>query len=165
MTKPVINLDALETYDWGNGGRFEAKLGRIGPAIGAKQLGAMLHIVPPGKAAFPRHNHHANEEMIYVLSGTGTWHAGEDRHPVRAGDMIGAPAGGAETAHQLENTGTEELRYICFSTRIDPEIAEYPDSGKVGVFAGVPETGGYRDAKIVWFGRLGPSLDYWEGDE
>ena len=31
--------------------KFKAKLGRMGPALGAEKLGAMLTIVEPGKIA------------------------------------------------------------------------------------------------------------------
>ena len=41
-------------------------------SIGAQKLGCQLHVVPAGKKAFPRHAHHVNEEMFFVLSGEGT---------------------------------------------------------------------------------------------
>ncbi len=41
------------------------------------------------------------------------------------------PAEGS--AHQLTNRGETNLKYICISTMIDPDIKIYPDSGKVGV--------------------------------
>ena len=52
--------------------QFVAKLGRIGAMIGASKLGCQLHVVPPGKKAYPRHAHHVNEEMFFVLSGEGS---------------------------------------------------------------------------------------------
>ena len=80
---------------------------------------------------------------------------------MRAGDLIAAPPGDGSTAHQIENTSQAELRYLTFSTQLDPEVVEYPDSGKIGIasYAG-------HDAPTV---RLlvpaGRSLDYWEGEE
>jgi hypothetical protein len=35
----------------------------------------------------------------------------------RSGDVIACPAGGRETAHQIINTGTDELRYLAVSTK------------------------------------------------
>jgi uncharacterized cupin superfamily protein len=163
--KPVINIEDVPLRDFGNGGRLAAKLGRIGPEIGARQLGCMLHIVPPGKAAFPRHAHHANEEMIVVLAGEGQWCAGDETHAVRAGDVIAAPAGDGDTAHQLVNTGGEDLRYLCLSTRNDPDVVEYPDSGKFAVASMVPPDKGLLGARIAYIGRTGESLDYWDGEE
>lgn len=161
----VVHLEEVVLREWGHGTRFSAKLGRVGPLIGAKQLGCQLHVVPPGKAAFPRHAHHVNEEMLVILSGEGTYRLGDESHPVRAGHVCAAPAGGVETAHQLVNTGAEDLRYLCLSTRHDPDVFEYPDSGKIGVASGVPETGGLKSAKAfhLW-SKDDTSLGYWDGE-
>ena len=43
---------------------------------------------------------------------------------------------GAAGAHQVINRSGEPARFIMFSTMTEPEIAEYPDSGNIGVFAG-----------------------------
>jgi len=50
------------------GSSFSAYRQRVGAAIGAKKLGYSFFTVPPGKAAFPFHLHHTNEEMIYIKS-------------------------------------------------------------------------------------------------
>lgn len=169
MAGPVIHLDDVPLRDWGHGDRFAARLGRVGGLIGAQALGCQLHEVPPGKTAFPRHAHHANEEMIIVLAGEGTYEAGGETYPVRAGSVCAAPAGGAETAHQLLNTGTDVLRYLCVSTRNDPDIVEYPDSGKMMVSSLVPEGQGLMQGRIFHItrptdpGREG--LDYWDGED
>ena len=97
MSKPVVNLADVPLREGGNGKQFAAKLGRIGALIGATKLGCQLHIVPPGKKAFPRHAHHVNEEMFFVLSGQGTYRLGEETYPIREGDVISAPAGDAST--------------------------------------------------------------------
>lgn len=161
----VVNVDDVPLMDFGHGEGFIAKLGRIGPLVGAEQLGCMLTIVPPGKKAFPFHCHHANEEMAVILSGTGEARIGDARHPLRAGDIVGMPAGGRETAHQIINTGSDELRYLCLSTMKGPEAVEYPDSGKFAVTAGMPPGGGPRDASLRFIGRPESSLDYWDGEE
>ena len=164
MTKPVINIAEIPLRSLTHGKGFAAQLGRIGSLIGAKKLGCQLHIVPPGKKAFPRHAHHVNEEMMFILSGEGAYRAGEESYPVRAGDIIAAPAGDGSTAHQLLNTGANDLRYLCFSTRLDPEVVEYPDSGKFAVASMVPEEQGLMAARIAFVGRLGSGVDYWDGE-
>src|SRR6516165_7723038 len=133
MTKPVINLEDVPLREMSHGNLFSAQLGRTGHLVGAKQLGCQLHVVPAGKKAFPRHAHHVNEEMFFVLSGTGSYRAGEEVFPICAGDVIAAPAGDGATAHQIVNNSGAELRYLAFSTRRDPEVVEYPDSGKFAV--------------------------------
>jgi hypothetical protein len=39
---------------------------------GGEKLGYSLYEVPLGRRAWPCHYHHANEEAIYVLYGSGT---------------------------------------------------------------------------------------------
>ena len=161
---PILNIAEVPLRDLAHGQRYESKLGRIGGRIGARQLGCQLHIVPPGKTAFPFHAHHSNEEMFFIVEGHGTLRLGDARHSIRAGDVISAPAGDAATAHQIVNSSDVELRYLGFSTRHDPDVVEYPDSGKFGVASLVPRDGGSASARIFHLARPGTSLDYWDGE-
>ena len=165
VTKPVVNIADVPLRDGGNGNQFVAKLGRIGASIGAQKLGCQLHIVPAGKKAFPRHCHHANEEMFYVVSGEGTYRVGDETYPIRAGDVIGAPAGDASTAHQIVNASGGELRYLAFSTRLDPDVMEYPNSNKFNVASMIPPGGGMLSAKFSYVGRKDHRIDYFDGEE
>lgn len=144
--------------------RFEAKMGFIAPRIGARKLGYNLTAVPPGKSAFPSHNHHANEEMFFVLQGTGELQVGGNTYPIRVGDVIACPAGGKEAAHQIVNTGAEELRYLAVSTKLSPELVEYPHSGKFGVLAELPASDDGTPRRFMFVGRESDSRDYWEGE-
>jgi uncharacterized cupin superfamily protein len=165
MRKHAVNIADVPLRELSRGESFAAKLGRIGPLIGAKKLGCQLHIVPPGKKAFPRHAHHVNEEMFYIVEGSGTCRIGDDTFPVRAGDVIATPPGDGSTAHQIVNTSDAELRYLVFSTRLDPEVVEYPDSGKIAVSSMVPDEGGLRGARVLHIWRPGSDPDYWDGEE
>jgi uncharacterized cupin superfamily protein len=162
---PILNIADAPLRDGGNGNQFVAKLGRIGAVLGSQKLGCQFHIVPPGKKAFPRHCHHANEEMFYVVSGAGTYLYGDQSYPIREGDVIGALAGDVSTAHQIVNTSEEELRYLAFSTRLDPDITEYPDSNKFSVASMIPPGGGMLSAKFGYLGRKGQAVDYFDGEE
>jgi uncharacterized cupin superfamily protein len=150
----VVNLDELELEHFTRGERFEARFARVGRRLGAKSLGYTYDVVPPGKCACPFHSHRGEEEMFVVLSGTGTLRYGSETRKIRAGDVICCPTGGPETAHQIVNDSGAELRYLSVSTMADPEICEYPDSGKVGVFT------------ATWdhMTRAGESIDYWDGE-
>ncbi len=159
--KQIINLADAKLGPVGNGKTFEAGFASLGAQIGARKLGASLAVVPPGKRAFPKHAHHVNEEMIFILEGAGTYHCGADTAPVKAGDLIAAPPGDGTTAHQVENTGSVPLRYLTFSTKLEPEVVEYPDSNKFAVssWAGNPKP-------VVWFlGRKDMTLDYFDGED
>ena len=163
---PVINIDDVPLIDFGNGGSFAAQLGRIGPLIGAKNLGCMLTIVPPGKRAFPHHAHLLDDEMMFILEGTGDYRFGEDVFLVKAGDMLGAPPGGAEVAHQLINTGAADLKYLAFSTNSKNSVVVYPDSNKFLVAADIPQGGSSMDAKLRHLGVIGAgSAQYFDGEE
>ena len=143
--------------------RFDARMGMVGARIGAKLLGYNITSVPPGKRAFPLHNHMVNEEMFFVLEGNGELRIGDATHPVRAGDIIACPPGGPETAHQLINTGDVELKYLAVSTALSPEVCQYPDSGKfaVSVYGGSGKPGDWRFRHV---GRDADTRDYWEGE-
>jgi uncharacterized cupin superfamily protein len=145
-------------------GRFDASMGQVGTRLGAQKLGYNLTAVPPGKAAFPFHCHRVNEEMFFVLQGSGEARFGDERHPIRAGDVIACPPGGPESAHQIINTGTEELRYLAVSTRQYPEVCEYPDSGKFGLLASYPAGADGKPQEFRFIGRPDEQVGYWEGE-
>jgi uncharacterized cupin superfamily protein len=165
---PILNLDALEFVDLRERARqrgqnppppgFDAHLGAIGEKIGARKLGYNITVIPPGKAAFPKHSHRANEEMFFVIEGVGELRLGDAVHPVRAGDVIACPPGGPDTAHQLFNTGDAPLKILAVSTMEYPEICEYPDSGKFLATTGMAPT----DFRTI--GRTADGLDYWDGE-
>lgn len=162
--KPVVNVDDLTLERFAHGSKFEVQDGAIAPVVGAKQLGYSLAIVPPGKRAYPMHCHHVNEEMFVVLEGTGVYRVGDAEYPIRKGDVIAAPAGGRETAHQIVNTGGGDLKYLMVSTMIPTEVVEYPDSGKVAVYVGGAPGADPSSRTFSHRGRLGPALDYWDGE-
>ncbi|HEX5686804.1 MAG TPA: cupin domain-containing protein [Ideonella sp.] len=158
--KPIINLDELEFGSHQHGESFQACGAQVSSLIGGSKLGYGVTVVPPGKRAWPFHNHHANEEMFFVLSGCGKLRFGSDEYDIRAGDFIAAPAGGKSTAHQIINNSAAELRYISVSTMLRPEIVEYPDSNKFSASAIQPGSdSGFRHLGVVM-----PAVDYWQGE-
>ncbi|MBL0427075.1 cupin domain-containing protein [Ramlibacter alkalitolerans] len=138
--------------------RFGGRIAPLGPALGARHLGFNVTVVAPGKRAFPFHSHRLNEEMFFVIEGTGQLRFGSATYPLRAGDVVACPPGGAEVAHQIVNTGATELKVLAVSTMQRPEVCHYPDSGKFAVLDGTaPE--GFRHVA-----RQQDSLDYWQGE-
>ncbi len=174
MTKPVVNIADIElqprhlafvaTSTGSAAEIYEARSGRVSTRIGAQQLGYNVTAVPPGKCAFPAHSHLVNEEMFFILSGAGELRMGLEVYPLRAGDFVACKAGGIDTAHQIVNTGIKELRYLAVSTARTPEICEYPNSGKFGLFARIPESTDGAPRVLMFLGREGQSLDYWDGE-
>ena len=163
MTSPVVNIADLALESSRKGRLYESADVRLGPKIGVKNLGISYSEVPPGKSACPFHNHHVEDELFTILEGEGTYRFGPDTYPIKAGDVLGAPAGGQETAHQIINTGSVPLRYYSISTMSLADVCEYPDSGKFGVFS--RSTGNPYDRSTVrHLARLGTGLDYWDGE-
>jgi uncharacterized cupin superfamily protein len=80
----VRNADEVETREMIKG-RHNMRLRQLGRPAGSRALGVTLTEVAPGAVSFPRHAHHANEEAIYVLSGSGEARIGEARVAVRPG--------------------------------------------------------------------------------
>ncbi len=151
----VINLDELKLEHFEKGGTFASDSVRIGPLLGAKELGYSYDVVPPGKRACPFHSHRAEEEMFFIVKGAGTLRYGSETRRIRAGDVICCPTGGPETAHQIVNDSDAELAYLSVSTMMPAEVCEYPDSNKVGA---------YGDGGLRHMTRAGDHLDYWTGE-
>lgn len=170
--KRIVNISDIELQPFPPGyaptgdaaQRFEARIGRVSMQLGAKQLGYNITAVPPGKRAFPFHNHRVNEEMFFVLEGEGEVRIGEERHAIRRGDIVACPPGGPDSAHQIINTSTAELRYLAVSSKLSPEICEYPDSNKYGILGdfGVGQDGKPQVVRLIT--RQGETVDYWEGE-
>jgi uncharacterized cupin superfamily protein len=172
MPHPIFNLDDIELHPrppvyapkGAAAERYDARVGFISAQLGAQKLGYNVTAIAPGKRAYPFHNHHVNEEMFLILEGSGEIRIGKDVFPIRKGDIIACPAGGPEMAHQIVNTGPEELRYFGVSTRLSPEIAEYPQTGRFGLLADLaPSTDG-KSRMMMFIGRESETLDYWEGE-
>jgi uncharacterized cupin superfamily protein len=169
--KPVLNLDEVQIGErppafqaQGDAReRFSCRTGAVGVRIGAQKLGYNITAVPPGKRAFPLHNHHANEEMFFILQGSGELRVGDERYTLRAGDFIASPPGGPESAHQIINTGSEELRYLAVSTMVYPEVVEYPDSAKIALISRQPAADGSQRL-VRHVTRTDASVDYWDGE-
>jgi uncharacterized cupin superfamily protein len=151
----VINIDELELEYFKQGDKFEARTARIGPRIGAKDLGYSYDVLPPGKTGCPFHSHRGEEEMFFILRGTGLLRYGSETRKIRAGDFICCPTGGPETAHQIINDSPEPLEFISVSTMMPAEVCEYPDSGKIGAFGG---------GVLRHLTRTAQALDYWDGE-
>ncbi|HNJ82274.1 MAG TPA: cupin domain-containing protein [Piscinibacter sp.] len=159
MTRPVVNLDELAFDDVEANGCYTSRRACFSASIGARQLGYNLTELPPGKAQCPFHSHRAEEEMFLILEGEGELRFGERRYPIRRHDVIACPTGGPEVAHQIVNTGHTVLRYLAVSTMADVEICEYPDSGKVGLFASAPGT-----PRLRALHRTVSAVDYYDGE-
>ena len=127
----------------------------IGDRIGAELIGGSVYEVDPGKKLWPYHLHHANEEWLVVLGGRPTLRTPEGERELVEGDAV-CFVRGASGAHQVRNATEEPVRILMLSTRIAPEILEYPDSDKV-------VTVDARGEEISMT-RQGEPVGYWDGE-
>jgi uncharacterized cupin superfamily protein len=157
MIKPIANLDEVEFDDIEENGCYTSKRAQFSAGIGAKQLGYNLTVLPPGKAQCPFHNHHGEEEMFLILDGVGELRFGNARYPLRRHDVVACPPGGRDVAHQIINTGSEPLRYLALSNRVEIETCEYPDSNKIMIAS--------REPRLWKMFRAEQTVDYYDRED
>src|ERR687887_1537468 len=95
----------------------------IGDRLGAEQVGASLYEVAPGETTWPYHFHHAEEELLIVLSGRLAVRTPAGERELERGDVLLFPPG-PEGAHEERNPGPEPARFLLVSTRAPLEVTE-----------------------------------------
>ena len=135
---------------------------RAGRRLGGEMLGASVYELPPGQGTWPYHLHHANEELLLVLEGAPTLRSPAGERELSPGDAVIFPRGPAG-AHQVRNASGRPARILIVSTMVEPEIGEYPDSGKFGLFAGVAP-GGVTDERTLEAFVPDERVDYFDGE-
>lgn len=161
----VINIDEIEAKKFEAGTKFGSTMKPLGFSTGAQKLGCTHYEVEPGRTAFPFHYHCANEEVVFILEGSGVMRIGKDRVEVRAGDYVTFNIG-PDNAHQLLNTGNTPLRYLCFSTLGTAEVVGYPDSKKIGALAAPSSDAAKRGEHWIRSLAHEPSnVGYYDGED
>jgi uncharacterized cupin superfamily protein len=128
----------------------------VGHRIGGELIGASMSEVEPGNKLWPYHTHHANEEWVLVVRGEPTLRSPEGEQVLKEGDVV-CFRRGKEGAHQIVNHTDTPVRVLMLSSMIQGDIIEYLDTGKVLAESPAGEQ--------VIFGRRGPEVTYWEGEE
>jgi uncharacterized cupin superfamily protein len=153
-----FNLHDGELDDRRDRPGFSWRRAMVGRELGAEKLGASLYELDPGERTFPYHYEYGNEEWLLVVSGRPTLRNPEGEHVLEPGDVVcfrEGPAG----AHLVRNDTDEPIRVLILSTKTSPDMAIYPDSGKVGVWSGNESVDPGR------LFRLASEVDYWDGEE
>jgi len=130
---------------------YHTSYARIGPLVGAEQLGLSVYELPPGQSICPYHYENAEEEWLIVLSGAPTLRTPDGEQELRPWDCAFFPTGEAG-AHKVMNGTDETVRVCLWSNRLPVATSVYPDSGKVGA---------WPPGKLF---RLADAVDYWEGE-
>jgi uncharacterized cupin superfamily protein len=148
----VANIhDAVTAGDPGDPPGYRSRGLRLGPIVGAEQLGASVYDLDPGDSVCPYHYEHPEEEWLLVWTGSPTLRDPDGEHELSPGDLV-CFLEGPDGAHKVTNRTDEPVRIVMFSTKAKTAMAVYPDSNKVGV---------WPLGKLF---RIDDAVDYWDGE-
>ncbi len=120
----------------------------------ANQCVVSVYEIPPQKSAYPYHYHVQNEEVFYIISGSGILKTPDGERIVSEGDLLFFPAN-EKGAHMLTNNSlTEMLVYLNFDTCNAIDVTFYPNSGKIGIWG--------KDINKLY--KADENVDYYNGE-
>jgi uncharacterized cupin superfamily protein len=111
--------------DWGGAGA--RRLIRAGGG-----LGASIWEFQPGQPEYVYHFHHGSDELLVVLRGEPKLRLGDRERTLREGDTVPLPRG-PEGGRAISNPGDSVARILMVSSNADPDVAEYPETGKISI--------------------------------
>ncbi len=157
MSPPAIaNLfDVPRTAQESDPDGYRAPFARIGPLIGATALGLTVYELGPGTSTCPYHYEYPCEEWLLVLEGRVRLRDPEGESELEPGDLVCFPPG-PEGAHKVTNPGSARALIAMLSSKSSPAVSVYPDSDKIGVWAG--------DGEIAMLVPRSAAVDYWQGE-
>jgi uncharacterized cupin superfamily protein len=132
MSKPAVRAEDLEAHrKVGYPSPFAERMGdrvkhRLGDAFGLSQFGVNLTTLGAGGQSALRHYHTHEEELVYLLQGELVLITDAGEQVMRAGDVVGFPAG-TRDGHHLVNRSDAPARYLEVGSRIEADDAHYPD--------------------------------------
>jgi uncharacterized cupin superfamily protein len=159
-----VNLKEIKEEPWQSPrGKYAVSLKGISEALGRDPNSLDLtkrhpfdlewSRIPPGKHNFPYHAHSAQWELYLVINGKGTVRSEEGTTDIVAGDaFIFAP----NEAHQIINSGNEDLVYYVIGDNPIGGSVYYPDSDKWKVD---------RRSSSDRVAIKGKETDYFDGEE
>ncbi|MFN2455605.1 MAG: cupin domain-containing protein [Pyrinomonadaceae bacterium] len=106
MPMIIINRQHAAVINTPHGSEIRPLVDRTTSKI---ELCSLAEEVLPAGAKVGRHHHLKTEEVYYILRGSGEMTIDAETRAVAAGDAIFIPR---ESAHSLENTGTEPMTLL-----------------------------------------------------
>lgn len=111
--------------DWGGAGA--RRLVRSGDG-----LGGSIWEFQPGEPEYVYHFHHGSDELLIVLRGEPKLRLREGERTLREGDVVPLPRG-VDGGRAISNPSNAVARVLILSSNAEPDVAEYPETGKIGV--------------------------------
>ena len=103
-----------------------ARWHRLGEAAGSQRAGLRRIVVEPGRQSTPQHAHFGEEELFYVLGGSGFSVEEEGAYAIAPGDVILYPSAGP--AHTIL-AGDEGIDVLAFGDNLRHEAVRFPRLG------------------------------------
>lgn len=103
----VRNIGEVTSFTTKDGSEIRELLAHRNSCIQAQSLAEAR--LPVGASTTP-HYHPLTEEIYYILSGQAQMRIGDELQAVGPGDAIAIPPG---APHQITNTGSETLVFLC----------------------------------------------------
>jgi uncharacterized cupin superfamily protein len=137
----TLNLLTAENPD----GRID-----VARVLGSTATAMYIYDLAPGESSSPYHYEY-EEEWLLVVEGSVAVRRPDGEHTLRRGDLVRFPAGPAG-AHKVMNRSDAAARTLLFSSVHLPAVSVYPDSNKIGVWAGNDEDDLIfrRDNSVPW---------------
>jgi uncharacterized cupin superfamily protein len=143
-------VEPLNIFSAENPGRID-----VAGALGSTAMAMFIYDLEPGEGSSPYHYEY-EEEWALVVEGTVVVRTPDGEHTLQRGDLVRFPAGPAG-AHKLMNRSDAAARTLLFSSARVPAVSVYPDSDKIGVWAG-------DEANDLIFKR-GTAVQWSEGED
>ena len=107
-------------------GEIAAEWRDLGTGAGTVRVGLRRFGIEPGMRPTPAHDHGAEEEIFYVLGGSGvTWVNGQTYEICEGDGIVYLPRSGAHTVV----AGPDGLDVLAFGQRLDAELCHLPRAG------------------------------------
>ena len=111
--------------DWGGAGA--RRLIRAGGGFGGS-----IWELQPHQPEYVYHFHHGSDELLVVLRGEPRLRLRSGERTLHEGDVVPLPRG-ADGGRAISNPGDSVVRILMFSSNADPDVSEYPETGKIGI--------------------------------
>jgi hypothetical protein len=159
----VVNVSELEVRTIGVGTKFGASMKHLGFATASRGIGCTWYEVPPGRAAFATSTAPTRSRCS---CSKGQARSGSAATRSRCAQGTTSLPIGPNFSHQLRNSGSEPLRYLCFSTLSTAEVVGYPDSKKIGAMAAPSMEAALKGEHWVRILAFEPSkVGYYDGED
>ena len=153
MANPPNVYEQQFEYDDTDRPGYRAGVTRIGALAGGKDTVLKEFQIPPGETLCPYHYEY-EEEWLLLLEGTVTVRTPEGERTIKRGELM-CFAPGPDGAHKVTNHSDAVALALMWSSAREPSVAIYPDSDKMGVWAG-------EDRAMLR--RADGRVDYYDGE-